>query len=118
MMRKNDSSSPSRQRIALTWIPAKSFRLAFRRSARPERRGHTSHAQPVWGRVRRFALTASLLLSVALLLVGCSVPFVRQQRLVSKPNMTFSDSTAFSYNSSRLLPQLATGFSAAGGPQN
>jgi hypothetical protein len=48
---------------------------------------------------------------MALLLDGCSAPSVRQQRLVAKP-------FAFSYNSSRLLPQLATGFAAAGGPQN
>jgi hypothetical protein len=55
---------------------------------------------------------------LAVLLAGCSVPAVRQQRLVAKPGMTFSDSAAFSYNSPRLLPQMATGLSAAGGPQN
>ncbi len=49
---------------------------------------------------------------------GCSAPAVRQQRLIAKRNMTFSDSAAFSYNSPRLLGQLATGFAATGGPQN
>lgn len=55
---------------------------------------------------------------VAAGLVGCSAPAVRQQRLVSRPNMTFSDSPAFIYNSPRLLPQLATGFAGSGAAQN
>ena len=54
----------------------------------------------------------------ATVLDGCTALKPNEQRLVAKPNMTFSDSAAFSYNSSRLLPQLATGFAAAGGPQN
>jgi hypothetical protein len=45
-------------------------------------------------------------------LVGCASPAGRQQRWVAKPNMTFSDSAAFSYNSPRLLPQIAPGFGA------
>ena len=57
-------------------------------------------------------------LILAMLLVGCSTAAVRQQRLVAKPNMTFSDSAAFSYNSPRLLGQLATGIASAGGAQN
>ena len=51
-------------------------------------------------------------------LAGCTALKPNEQRLVAKPNMTFSDSAAFSYNAPRLLPQLATGFAAAGGPQN
>jgi hypothetical protein len=53
-----------------------------------------------------------------LLLAGCSSPAVREQRLVSKPSMLFSDSVAFSYNSPRLLPQLAPGFAGSGAAQN
>jgi hypothetical protein len=68
--------------------------------------------------VRRYFLTAGLPLAGILLLAGCSLPAVRQQRLVSKPNMIFSDSAAFAYNSARLLPQLEPGSAASGGAQN
>jgi len=56
--------------------------------------------------------------AAVLALAGCSSPAVRQQRLVSRPNMLFSDSPAFTYNSPRLLPQLAPGFAGAGASQN
>ncbi len=68
-------------------------------------------------RVRRRILTGGFAL-LALLLAGCASPAVKQQRLVAKPNMIFSDSMAFTYNSSRLFPQLAPGFSGAGASQN
>lgn len=66
------------------------------------------------------SLAASLLPVVfaALLLGGCSSPAVRQQRWVAKPGMTFTDSAVFSYNSPKLLPQLAPGFGGAGAAQN
>ena len=54
----------------------------------------------------------------AFLLGGCSSPAVRQQRWVAKPGMTFADSAVFSYNSPKLLPQLAPGFGGAGAAQN
>jgi hypothetical protein len=68
-------------------------------------------------RLRRFSFAGSLLV-VAMMFIGCSAPAVRQQRLVAKPNMTFSDAAAFQYNSSRLLGQQATGLAGATGPQN
>ena len=55
------------------------------------------------------------LVLMAAALVGCSSPAVRSQRLVAKPNMTFSSSAAFSYNSSKLMPQLAPGSNDEGG---
>ena len=55
---------------------------------------------------------------MGLSVAGCSAPAVRQQRLVAKPNMTFSDAPAYQYNSSRLMSQQATGLAGAGGPQN
>ena len=55
---------------------------------------------------------------VALFAAGCAAPSVRQQRLVARPNMVFSDSAVFNYNSSRLLPQVASGFASASGSQN
>ena len=68
---------------------------------------------------RRTARAASgLALSVLAVLCGCSAPAVRQQRLVSRPNMLFSDSATLNYNSPRLLPQLAPGFAGAGASQN
>jgi hypothetical protein len=51
-------------------------------------------------------------------LTGCTSLRPSDQRLVAKPNMTFSDSATLVYNSSRLFPQLASGFASAGGTQN
>ena len=61
---------------------------------------------------------AAFPLFVLFFITGCSSPSVRQQRLVAKPNMLFSDSAAFSYNSPKLLSQLAPGFAGSGGAQN
>ena len=63
-------------------------------------------------------LSSALPLAVLAFLAGCSSPAVRQQRLVARPNMTFSDSATLSYNSPRLLPQLAPGFAGSGAAQN
>lgn len=63
-------------------------------------------------------LSGALALVALLLLTGCASPAVRQQRMVAKPNMTFSDSAAFTYNSTRLLPQLAPGLGGSGASQN
>ncbi len=51
-------------------------------------------------------------------LTGCTAMRPSEQRMVAKPNMIFSDSAAFTYNSSRLFPQMATGFASSGGSQN
>ncbi len=69
-------------------------------------------------RLRCFTVCAAMTLLAALVLTGCSTPAVRQQRLVAKPNMTFSDVTVFSYNAPGLLSQVATGFAGAGAAQN
>ena len=75
-----------------------------------------------WGGARpsraRPALGLAVMGAAVLALAGCSSPAVRQQRLISRPNMLFSDSPAFTYNSPRLLPQIATGFAASGASQN
>ena len=63
-------------------------------------------------------ITAALHLVALLFAAGCASPAVRQQRLVSKPNMLFSDSAVFTYNSTRLLPQLEPGSATSGGAQN
>ena len=52
---------------------------------------------------------------MATLLAGCAVP-VHQQRLVSRPNMQFSDSPVFNYQS-RTLAQTESGAAASGGAQ-
>jgi len=67
--------------------------------------------------LQRFTLL-SLGVSTVLGLTGCTAMRPSEQRLVAKPNMTFADSAAFTYNSSRLFPQMATGFAATGGAQN
>jgi hypothetical protein len=66
----------------------------------------------------RLLRAGCLPLAVLALLAGCSTPAVRQQRLIARPNMTFSDSVAFTYNSPRLLSQFATGFGGSGAAQN
>lgn len=58
-----------------------------------------------------------IILGLSAILSGCSLPSARQQRLVSKPNMVFSESPVFAYDS-RLLPQLEPGAAASGGAQN
>jgi hypothetical protein len=46
-------------------------------------------------------------------LTGCTTIRPSEQRLVAKPNMTFTDSAALSFNSSRLMSQFATGLGGA-----
>lgn len=50
------------------------------------------------------------------LATGCARVPVHQQRLVSKPNMQFSESAVFNYYSS-LLPQVEAGTATSGGAQ-
>ena len=59
---------------------------------------------------------AVLLVSV-LLTFGCSSVPVNEQRLVSKPNMLFSDSLVFNY-SNPFEPQLEPGSVSAGGAKS
>ena len=70
-------------------------------------------------RSKRFTTASQLGRNVTLswvaLLAGCAVP-VHRQRLVSKPNMQFSDSPVFNYQS-RTLSQIETGAAASGGAQ-
>lgn len=68
--------------------------------------------------VLRPGWTGLLFLTAMLSLTGCSAPGVRPQRLVSKPNMVFSDSALFTYNTARLWPQLQSGSATTGGAQN
>ena len=63
----------------------------------------------------------SLLVTGAVILmgvfgVGCKAVPVMQQRLVSKPNMVFSDSPVFSYQS-QVLTQIEPGSALSGGAQ-
>ena len=51
-----------------------------------------------------------------LLLQGCETVAVHEQRLVSKPNMTFSDSFLYAYQS-RLTAQVEPGAASSGGAQ-
>jgi len=51
-----------------------------------------------------------------LALTGCSVVPLNQQRLLSKPNMTFSDSPVFTYQAS-VLAQVEPGTAVSGRAQ-
>jgi len=62
-----------------------------------------------------------LILLMALVLVaqggaGCKAVPVMEQRLVSKPNMVFSDSPVFAYQS-RMLMQIDPGAALSSGAQ-
>ena len=48
---------------------------------------------------------------------GCAPVGVHQQRWVSKPNMTFAESTVFGYQH-KLLPQVEPGTASSGGAQS
>ncbi len=50
------------------------------------------------------------------LVSGCRAVPVMEQRLVSKPNMVFSDSPVFSYQS-QVLTQVEPGSALSGGAQ-
>ncbi len=87
----------------------------------PTNRCMQENAPPKFKRLRRATSGARFRAGLALavcLLAGCSSPAVRQQRLVAKPTMTFSESAVFMYNSSKLFPQVAAGFATSGGGQN
>lgn len=74
--------------------------------------------QKGWGSILHRFVLVSLGSLLILSWVGCTALRPNEQRLVAKPNMTFSDSATLVYNSSRLFPQLASGFATAGGTQN
>lgn len=59
----------------------------------------------------------SFILAVMLLASGCVQVGAHQQRLVSKANMTFSDSLVFGYQN-KLLPQVEPGSAFSGGAQS
>src|SRR5688572_8846083 len=97
------------QRLLLRWTAYETFPVPIQTPARFERSSAMRLVRRRWERGRRFVLSSCVPLAVLVFLAGCSAPAVRQQRLVARPNMTFSDSAAFTYNSPKLLPQLAPG---------
>lgn len=109
-------SNGNRQRLPIRWGEIVHFRVPLTRPA------HNRLLQwNVWAAVNprlRLCVLAAVGLLLALGSSGCAAPSVRQQRLVAKANMTFSEAAAFSYNSPRLLGQLATGIASTGGAQN
>ena len=56
----------------------------------------------------------SFVLLLILVCTGCVSVGPNEQRLVSKPNMVFSESAVFSYEN-KLLPQLEPGSAVSGG---
>lgn len=117
-MQQPDSNNREACRITLTRFVIESFSVSIRIGERHKRRNWDWTTRPSLKQIRQFALCGGPVFVLALLLAGCSSPSMRQQRLVAKPNMTFSDSAAFTYNSARLLPQLAPGFASSGASQN
>lgn len=89
-----------------------SSNLARHRTCQPRKFGN--HVATGRGSHRMRIIPILLTLSVAM---GCQAPSVSQQRLVSQPNMLFSDSLPLSFGS-RLIPQLETGAAGSGGAAN
>ncbi len=56
----------------------------------------------------------ALLLAFLSFSLGCSTVAIHEQRLVSKPNMQFSDSAVFDYFS-KVLPLVEPGTASSGG---
>ena len=106
------------RRLVLGWAVSVTFRVPVRTNFRFARQIAPCPVRRKWDRAGRFIGSSCLPLAVIAFLAGCSSPSMSQHRLVAKPNMTFSDSAVFSYNSPKLLPQLAPGFAGSGGAQN
>lgn len=67
----------------------------------------------------RFSINLLRVVGVILLvgtIAGCKAVPIMQQRLVSKPNMVFSDSPVFSYQS-QVVSQIEPGSALSGGAQ-
>ena len=65
---------------------------------------------------RRGWLTSLVILAAGLASSGCKAVPIMEQRLVSKPNMVFSDSPVFAYQS-RVVSQIEPGSAMSGGAQ-
>jgi hypothetical protein len=113
-----DQAHNRTRRVVLRWDPPEVFQVPVRTLDRLERRFAACPGRRRWSRARRFAVSLSLSLVAILSLAGCSAPAVRQQRLVARANMTFSDSAVLTYNTAKLLPQLLPGLASSGGAQN
>ena len=115
------SSTPRRQRLALSWLPRCGFAVRIQAACPFKRDGHPRFRQSSVVFKRRLrtggwlAIICSTLVAVVVL-SGCTSVGVHQQRLVSKKNMLFSESAVFSY-SSKVLTQVESGAAATGGAQ-
>ena len=118
LMNYRDPSQQNPRPPVVNWAAPATFRLPLRNICHLEQRGAPSPVCQKWHRSLRLIRSGCLPLAMLALLAGCSSPAVRQQRLIARSNMTFSDNVAFSYNSPRLLSQFATGFGGSGAAQN
>jgi hypothetical protein len=71
----------------------------------------------VMGFVKEMLGSAAVGLASSLLFTGCAQVGPQQQRLVSKPNMEFSDSVVFGYQH-KLVSQVEPGSAFGGGAQS
>ena len=119
---KDDSSQLNRGwRLAVRWPSQRPFSLPVLAKVSLMKSGNSRADETRCGaNVRACAPRALALLglglAVAFILSGCSSVGVHQQRMVSKPNMLFSDSAIFAYHP-KLLVQMEPGSAATGGAQ-
>lgn len=66
--------------------------------------------------MRQSGVLLGMLVLLGIVNSGCKAVPVMQQRLVSKPNMVFSDSPVFSYQS-QVMTQIEPGSALSGGAQ-
>jgi len=116
-MKQCPQPNACRRRLALNWVAERPFPLPIHNTFGSGRSDIHRTARRGRVRFRNLIVLVCLAVAGAVVLTGCTSPSVRQQRLVSKPNMLFSDSAVFAY-SSRLLPQLEPGSAMSGGAQN
>jgi len=90
---QNQAQSPP-HRLALSWAPHEAVPIPIRTTVRLQRPSPLCPVHRRWERGKRFVLSSCVPLAVIVFLAACSSPAVRQQRLVARPSMTFSDSAA------------------------
>jgi hypothetical protein len=117
-MRQRSRDRNRLREILPKWIAPEPFLVPIRAMSQCGQRRYVGLVRGWESSDGRCLRSAPFLLFALFFVTGCSTPVVRQQRLVAKPNMLFTDLAAFSYNSPKLLPQLAPGFAGSGGAQN
>jgi hypothetical protein len=108
----------SGRRLIPAWAVTDEFSVEVRPGGRSRRRQRLRGGRGAGEHAGRLPGAVGAAMLALLAVGGCANPAVRPQRLVAKPNMTFSDSAVLTYNAPRLLPQIGPGFPGGDASQN